>query len=66
MLHDISQDSGMTLKQCVEKWGKILDDDIEFKNKLCNQLKLEQKFLGLPKVHLLLDQKLIANFYPKK
>ena len=55
ILHDISQDSGMTLKHCVEKWGIILDDEIEFKNKLCDQLKLEYKFLGLPKVHLLLD-----------
>ena len=36
ILHDISQDSGMTLKQCVEKWGKIIDDDIKFKNKLCD------------------------------
>jgi len=55
MLDDISQSSGLTLKQCVEKWGKILDDDLVFKNKLCEQLKIEYKFLGLPKVHLLLD-----------
>ena len=54
MLADVNKPE-MSLNQIVKKWAEILDNDIKFKNKLCAQLKLEYKFLGLPKVHLLLD-----------
>ena len=45
----------MSLYQIVQKWAAKLDSDDKFKNRLCSLLKREYKFLGLPKVHLMLD-----------
>ena len=56
----------MSLSDCMKKWAFILDNDNLFKNRLSAQLKLENNFIGLPKIHLFLNGEMMDFFRIKK
>ena len=56
----------MSLSDCMKKWAFIIDNDYLFKNRLSAQLKLENKFTGLPKIHLFLNGEMMDFFRIKK